>query len=583
MKKIYYLMAMAMMAFTFTSCEDVPEPFGQPINPNQSEETIDPAGDGTAASPYNVAAAIAKCKEVGEAGSSEKYYIKGIVVEGGEIPTGDTYGNITFKIADTPTSKNMFMAYQVFGSEGVRLPIGYKVEVGAEIVLYGPIVNYKNNTPETQGKGAAHIVTINGKPTGGEEPTPSGNHGTAEAPLTVAQAIALIDAESTISEAYVKGKISQIDSYSDQYKSITYWISDDGTTKTQLQVYSGKGLNGADFTSKDDIKVGQTVTIKGALKKYNTTYEFDKTSSIISIDGDGGGSDTGTAKGSGTKADPFNIAAAIAKCQEVGETASTEKYYIKGIVVKGGTASGGYGNVTFDMGDTKESTDLFKAYQVAGTDGAKLADGYEVKAGDEVVIYGPVVNYKGNTPETTGKSAAQIVTINGKSTEDNAGGGNSGEAVTSLANGGFETWADGIPTGWKSASTASSATLEQSTDAHGGSYACIVKGDEGSNKRLGSQEITLAAGTYTFSFWVKATTSDAAQVRPGYVPVDDSNKAGNYAYGDYKDITTTWQQVSYEFTLNAETKVCLVVMNPKKSKYSSGKDVLIDDATLTKK
>ena len=35
MKKIYYLMAMAMMAFTFTSCEDVPEPFGQPINPNQ--------------------------------------------------------------------------------------------------------------------------------------------------------------------------------------------------------------------------------------------------------------------------------------------------------------------------------------------------------------------------------------------------------------------------------------------------------------------------------------------------------------------------------------------------------------------
>ena len=93
----------------------------------------------------------------------------------------------------------------------------------------------------------------------------------------------------------------------------------------------------------------------------------------------------------------------------------------------------------------------------------------------------------------------------------------------------------------------------------------------------------MAAGTYTFSFWVKATTSDAAQVRPGYVPVDDSNKAGNYAYGKYEDITTTWKQVSHEFTLDAETKVCLVVMNPKKSSYSSGKDVLIDDATLTKK
>ena len=29
MKKIYYLIAMAVMAFTFTSCEDVPEPFGR--------------------------------------------------------------------------------------------------------------------------------------------------------------------------------------------------------------------------------------------------------------------------------------------------------------------------------------------------------------------------------------------------------------------------------------------------------------------------------------------------------------------------------------------------------------------------
>ena len=183
---------------------------------------------------------------------------------------------------------------------------------------------------------------------------------------------------------------------------------------------------------------GKKITIIGNRGEYNNNPQVANAYFVKIEDGEGSGENTGAAKGTGTKADPFNIAAAIAKCQEEGETASTEKYYIKGIVVKGGKASGGYGNVTFDMGDTKESTDLFKAYQVAGTDGAKLADGYEVKAGDEVVIYGPVVNYKGNTPETTGKSAAQIVTINGKSTEDNAGGGNSGEAVTSLANGGFE-------------------------------------------------------------------------------------------------------------------------------------------------
>ena len=35
-----------------------------------------------------------------------------------------------------------------------------------------------------------------------------------------------------------------------------------------------------------------------------------------------------------------------------------------------------------------------------------------------------------------------------------------GEGTELLTNGGFENWADGYPTGWKSVSTASSATLE---------------------------------------------------------------------------------------------------------------------------
>ena len=117
-----------------------------------------------------------------------------------------------------------------------------------------------------------------------EEGGGTSEYGTADAPLTVAQAIALIDAKSNISEAYVKGKIYKIDSYNATYHSITYWISDDDGTTTQLQVYSGKGLNGADFSAKEDLTVGKTVVIKGALKKYNATYEFDKTSSILSIE-----------------------------------------------------------------------------------------------------------------------------------------------------------------------------------------------------------------------------------------------------------------------------------------------------------
>ena len=101
--------------------------------------------------------------------------------------------------------------------------------------------------------------------------------------------------------------------------------------------------------------------------------------------------------------------------------------------------------------------------------------------------------------------------------------------------------------------------------------------------RLASQELTLDAGTYVFTFYAKATTEDPAQVRPGYVPVTDG-KVGSYVYGDYADINnTSWTLVTYEFTLDAKSTVCLVVMNPKKSNYSSGKDALVDDATLTKK
>ena len=158
------------------------------------------------------------------------------------------------------------------------------------------------------------------------------------------------------------------------------------------------------------------------------------------------------------------------------------------------------------------------------------------------------------------------------------GGETPGEGTELLTNGGFENWADGYPTGWKSASTASSATLEQSTDKRSGTYSVLVQGAS-SNKRLGSTEMTLKAGTYVFSAYFKAATAEKAGSRLGYVPIGDDGTPGNYAYdADYvNDITDTeWVTKSYMFTLTEEQTICLVVMNPK----SPGKDLLIDDASL---
>ena len=104
-------------------------------------------------------------------------------------------------------------------------------------------------------------------------------------PMTVAEAIAAIDADSdhTIEDAFVLGIVSQVDNYNSTYHSITYWISDDGTTTNQFEVYSGKGVNGANFSSEDDVQVGDVVVIKGDIKLFNNSiYEFNMNSQLVS-------------------------------------------------------------------------------------------------------------------------------------------------------------------------------------------------------------------------------------------------------------------------------------------------------------
>lgn len=145
-----------------------------------------------------------------------------------------------------------------------------------------------------------------------------------------------------------------------------------------------------------------------------------------------------------------------------------------------------------------------------------------------------------------------------------------------LSNGDFETWSEGVPTYWKSTSTASSATLSQSTDAHAGTYA-VQAATASKNKRLAHQEIFCTAGTYVFSFYAKSASSEAlSTVKGGYVPVAD--KVGSYVYGKNVSLSATeWTLVTDTFQLTADTTACfLVCIN-----QSTG-DALVDDASLIK-
>lgn len=104
---------------------------------------------------------------------------------------------------------------------------------------------------------------------------------TKETAYTTEEAISLIDATSdeqlAAEKVYVKGTISKVDSYNSTYKSITYWLDDN-----KFEVYSGRGLDNADFSAKTDIEVGADVIIYGNIKKFNSTYEFDKNNYLVS-------------------------------------------------------------------------------------------------------------------------------------------------------------------------------------------------------------------------------------------------------------------------------------------------------------
>ena len=110
--------------------------------------------------------------------------------------------------------------------------------------------------------------------------------GSLNTPYTVAQARAAIDAGEGITNVYATGIVSEIvTAYNSQYGNITYNISADGTTEAdQLQAYRGKSYNGENFTSEDDIQVGDIVVVYGSLTKYGETYEFLQNNQLVSLE-----------------------------------------------------------------------------------------------------------------------------------------------------------------------------------------------------------------------------------------------------------------------------------------------------------
>ena len=359
-KYIFSVLMAAMAAFTFSSCEDVPEPYTLPTKPETPGNT-DPNQKGSESNPYTVTEAIALIK-TGTAPSTA-VCVKGKITA--VTFFNATYSSLSYNIADEGSS-DVIEVYSGKGKDGANFSSKDDLKVGQTVVVKGIVKAFTKNDGTIVNEIDKNSTIISIENTGTTSPdTPTTGKGSLSDPYNVAEAIAAIKAGTApTTQVYLTGIISDVAFYNEKYKSITYYISDDGKSK-DMQVYSGKGLNGADFASKEDLKVGQKVTILGKIMKFvdnnnNEIMEVDKTSSIVKIEGEGTG-------GGEVKPDPTPDTPASGNIEmtdasilsgKSGDVELVEKYYNSQNVTNESTW------YTWKIGDT-----TFKGAKICISDG----------------------------------------------------------------------------------------------------------------------------------------------------------------------------------------------------------------------
>lgn len=283
-KLIYSMLALAIATFAFTSCEDVPAPFDTDYHENGGTIPTDPTGEGTLASPYNVA----KVNQIIKAGEQTKneVYFRGIITKIEEIDT-ENYGNATYSISDTKEGKNPFLVYRGKGLNGQKFTSGNEINVGDTVVVLGQLTIYNGKFQSPKG---SKIISINGKGGVAPEETEPAGEGTKESPYNVSKALALTNAlpkDGTSDNVYVEGTIvgtPNIDT--GIYGNATYEISDGGSSTVTFKIFRGFAFNGEKFAAADQLKAGDKVIVYGKLLNYfGNTPEMAQGNKLISVNG----------------------------------------------------------------------------------------------------------------------------------------------------------------------------------------------------------------------------------------------------------------------------------------------------------
>ena len=212
-------------------------------------------------------------KYVGLRSKSGAMYLTEIKITweaGGETPSGPvtatiTAGNVSVAVGATKnigatTNSTATITYQSANTE-----IATVTDAGVVTGVAKGSTKITLSVAAVEGKFTAATKEITVTVSDGTE------SGTEANPYTVAEALAVIDGladgAKTEEDVYVKGKITTTPDINLSFGNATFDISDAGSSD-KLNVFRCFYLNGAKFTSADQVAVGDEVVVKGKLQKY---------------------------------------------------------------------------------------------------------------------------------------------------------------------------------------------------------------------------------------------------------------------------------------------------------------------------
>ena len=264
--------------------------------------------------------------------------------------------------------------------------------------------------------------------------------------------------------------------------------------------------------------------------------------------------------GDGTAADPFSSAKALEFTQALAADVATDKdYYVQGVVTAIKDLSTQFGNATYTITSEGASAgfDIFRGYYLNGD---KFTSADQLKVGDQVVVCGKLINYKGNTPQMN--QGGKLISINGQGTPDPGPGPDPGPVPSDDYKGNFNSFNSGKAaaspygtytnaTGW----TATNAIILGGTDGADanplfsfigktGTLAPTLNGRTDKLGKLVSPVLTGGIGKLTFSYGF-AYTETKCQFR-----VDIKDASGKVVKTETVTLDSIQKLHAYSFSLD---------------------------------